>query len=123
MAILLAAVAVLAGCGGSNKAYSLAPTERCATKPPLSAKLSRKVDFVASTASQGAVRMHLADNDVTVLFSQDAQEAGNLARAYRHFRASNVGVEDILRVKNNVVMLWRVHPGDTDQQNLVNCLK
>ncbi|MFL5953540.1 MAG: hypothetical protein ACJ76I_05475 [Gaiellaceae bacterium] len=123
MAILLAAVAVLAGCGGSKHAYSLAATERCATKPPLNAKLSRKVDFVASTASQGAVRMHLAHNDVTVLFSQDTEEADNLARAYRHFRASNVGVEDILRLKNNVVMLWRVHPSDSDQQKLGNCLK
>ena len=42
---------------------------------------------------------------------------------YRRFHAKNVGVEDILRTNSNVVMLWRLHPSDTDASRLTDCLK
>lgn len=123
--ILLAGVAALAGCGGSKgpALYTKAASDSCFVQAPLNATLSPKVDFVASTASNGAVRVHLTDNDVTVLFAQDANEANNLAAAYRRFHAKNVGINDILRVQNNAVMLWRLHPSDADRVPLENCLK
>lgn len=123
--IVVAGVAALAGCGGSKgpTLYTKAASDSCFVKPPLNAALSPKVDFVASTASNGAVRVRLPDNAVTVLFGQDANEANNLAAAYRRFHAKNVGINDILRVQNNAVMLWKLHPSDADRVPLENCLK
>ena len=63
------------------------------------------------------------DNDVTVLFGQDPQEANSLADGYRRFHAKNVGVEDILRTNKNAVMLWKLHPTDADESDLTDCLK
>jgi hypothetical protein len=81
-------------------------------------------DFVASTASGGAFRMRLGSlNDVTLLFGQDASEANNLADAYRRFRAENVGIEDILRTNDNVVLLWKYHPNTGDELNVNGCLR
>lgn len=122
---LLAALA--AGCGGGSKGtgiYTLAATKQCIeTKlgihrfPPLGD------DFVASTASGGALRVRLADNAVTILFSQSAVEASNLADAYRRFHAKNVGIEDILRTDNTAVMLWQLHPSAGDENSIHDCLK
>jgi hypothetical protein len=77
----------------------------------------------ASTASGGALRVRLPDNAVTVSFAQSADEANNLADAYRRFHAKNVGVEDILRTKDNAVMLWQLHPSAPDESNVEDCLK
>ena len=125
--MLLALVVAAAGCGGS-KATPVAtygPTKQCA-KAKLGVKAFPSIanDFVASTASGGAFRMHLGSlNDVTVLFGKDSQEASNLADAYRRFHAKNVGVEDILRTKDNVVLLWQTHPSDSDESSVEDCLK
>ena len=53
----------------------------------------------------------------------DETEAGGLADGYRSFHAKNVGVEDILRTNGNAVMLWKVHPSDTDEAAMTDCLK
>jgi hypothetical protein len=117
---------VLAGCGGGSNgaAYNLAAAKSCAKKT-LGVTLFPSIadDFVASTASGGAMRMHLADNDVTVLFGANDQEASNLADAYRRFHAKNVGIEDILRTDHNAVMLWQFHPSDADASAVSSCLK
>ena len=124
---LVALVAfVAAGCGSGStatKLYALTPTKQCMqdkvgihTFPPVGD------DFVASTASNGAFRASLADNTVTVLFGQSAREASNLADAYRRFHSKNVGVEDILRTKNNAVLLWQFHPAATDESKIEDCL-
>ncbi len=125
---LIALVAfVAAGCGGgstSTSLHTLAATKQCIeTKlaihrfPPLGD------DFVASTASGGAFRVRLADDAVTILFGQSADEASNLADAYRRFHAKNVGIEDILRTDSNAVMLWQLHPSADDENNIHDCLK
>jgi hypothetical protein len=125
---LVAVVAfVVAGCGGgssSGSSYTLAKTKQCVETtlgihnfPPLGD------DFVASTASGGALRIRLADNAVTVLFGANLNEASNLADAYRRFHAKNVGVEDILRTKGNAVLLWQLHPSAPDESHVQDCLK
>jgi hypothetical protein len=125
---LVALVAfVVAGCGGSSSSgglYTRAATKLC-IEDTLGVHRFPSVsdDFVASTASNGALRIRLADNSVTVLFGESPSEASNLADAYRRFRAKNVGIEDVLRVKNNVVLLWQLHPSATDETNIENCLK
>jgi hypothetical protein len=126
IAILVAGVALLAGCGGGSKGptlYTKAATSACLRDPQMGIVVSPKVDFVASTASNGALHAHLSQNDVTVLFGASVDEANNLADAYRRFHAKNVGINDILVTQNNAVMLWRLHPSDADRGTVENCLK
>ena len=124
--IALLAFAVV-GCGGastSSSVYTLAATKQCIeTKLGIHNFPALGDDFVASTASGGALRIRLADNAVTVLFGASDNEASNLADAYRRFHAKNVGVEDILRTKGNSVLLWQLHPSAPDESNVEDCLK
>jgi hypothetical protein len=126
-ALLALLVFVAAGCGGASSSTglsTLAATKQCVkTKLDLRNFPSVGDDFVASTASNGALRIRLADNAVTVLFGQSADEASNLADAYRRFHAKNVGIEDILRTKGNAVLLWQLHPSAADENNIQDCVK
>jgi hypothetical protein len=126
--VLIPLLAVLAaGCGSnstSTSVYSLAASKQCfETKLGVHRFPALTDDFVASTASGGAVRVRLSDNAVTVLFGQDADEASNLADAYRRFHAKNVGVEDVLQTQGNAVLLWQIHPSATDDSKVKDCLK
>jgi hypothetical protein len=126
--VLIALLALLAaGCGGgatSTSVYTLAATKHCLnTTPGPHSFPALGDDFVASTASGGALRLRLADNAVTVLFGANADEASNLADAYRRFHAKNVGIEDVLRTDNNAVMLWQIHPSAPDESHIHDCLK
>ena len=126
--VLIGLLALLAaGCGSSStsaKIYTLAASKQCfETKLGVHRFPSLTDDFVASTASGGAVRLRLSDNAVTVLFGQDAAEASNLADAYRRFHAKNVGVEDVLQTQGNAVLLWQIHPSATDDSKVKDCLK
>jgi hypothetical protein len=58
-----------------------------------------------------------------MLFGGSANEASNLSDAYRRFRAANVGIEDVLRTENNVVLLWQLHPSLGDEKTIHGCLK
>jgi hypothetical protein len=127
-AVLALLAFAAAGCGGGSSATTTIHT-RASTKQCIESKLGIHSfpaigsDFVASTASGGALRVRLPDNAVTVSFAQSADEANNLADAYRRFHAKNVGVEDILRTKDNAVMLWQLHPSAPDESNVEDCLK
>jgi hypothetical protein len=126
--VVIALLAILAaGCGGGStrtSVYTRAATKQCIeTKLGIKHFPSLADDFVASTASGGALRVRLADNAVTILFGQSANEASNLADAYRRFHAKNVGVEDILRTKGNAVLLWQLHTSAADESNVEDCLK
>ncbi len=116
--------AVLSGCGGAKKpaVYSRTLTEACVRKHP-GAKISHKVDFVASTADEGAFHVHMPSNDATVVFSASPEGATSISSAYIRFHAKNVGIEDILRTYKNVVVLWRLHPKHDDGLVILNCLK
>jgi hypothetical protein len=126
-ALAVLAAFLLAGCGSGSTGsvlYTRAATKQCIqTKLGIHSFPSVGDDFVASTASNGAFRVRLADNAVTILFGQGPEEANNLADAYRRFRAKNVGVEDVLRTKNNAVMLWQLHPSADDEAAIGDCLK
>jgi len=88
------------------------------TKP-----VSQSTDFVAWSAEGGSFRATLSDNFVTVSFGPTVEKANAIADAYRRFAASNVGVSDVLRQQGNAVMLWHVHPSDTDISVVTGCLK
>lgn len=122
-ALAVAAVAALAGCGGKKRpsSYTVAATRTCLEKKHV--RVTGPTDFVASTATGGALKAHLIDNSVTVAFGQTLHDADNIAAAYVHFAAKNVGIADILRQQQNAVMLWHVHPSDTDLALVQNCLQ
>jgi hypothetical protein len=125
---LLALLAIVAaGCGAGatgSSLYTRVATKQCfETKLDIHSFPAVGDDFVASTASGGALRIRLADNAVTVLFGRGADEASNLADAYRRFHAVNVGIEDVLRTNGNAVLLWQLHPSPADENSVQDCLK
>jgi len=112
--VLLLAVAALAiSCGGGGtRLSSLQKTRACLTADGI--RLGGALDFVATTATGGAVKAHLADNSVTVVFGATTADADNINQAYHRFHSQNVGIDDVLRQQGNVVMLWHKHPGNED---------
>ena len=125
---LIALLAFLAaGCGSgstSSSVYTSSATKQCfESKLGIHRFATPGDDFVASTASGGALRVRLNGNAVTVLFGQNADEASNLADAYRRFHAENVDVEDVLQTQGNAVLLWQLHPSATDATSVQSCLK
>ncbi len=119
---LLAVVLLVASCGGrSTKLYSQEQTRACFSSKHI--RLGGALDFVATTATGGALKAHLGDNDVTVVFGATTADADNINQAYHRFHSENVGIEDVLRQQSNVVMLWHAHPSDADLNRVTACLK
>jgi hypothetical protein len=120
---LLAVLLVLAsGCGRSDgHLYSLEKTEACLRKDGV--RLGGPLDFVATTATGGAVQAHLPTNFVTLVFGDTVDKADNINQAYHRFRAQNVGIEDVLRQERNAVMLWHSHPSNANLERIQACLK
>jgi hypothetical protein len=117
----IAAAVVLAGCGKSTPTYTLQKTSACLRHDGV--VLGGQLDFVATTATGGAVRAQLRDNGVTVVFGATVGDSDNIDAAYRRFHSSNVGIDDVLRRQGNAVMLWRAHPSDQDLALVTGCLK
>ena len=124
---------VVAGCGGGGGGgggggsgsgsglYTRATTERCVKKIP-GVKVDAKLDFVASTATGGAFHVASTLNAATVVFGKTIIDANNINAAYHRFRAKNVGIDDVIAQKRNVVMLFRVHPSDPLISGIEGCL-
>ena len=113
---------VLAGCGGSSgpSTFTLENTRLCLKKHGV--KLDRKLDFVASTATGGALHAVLPKNAVTIVFGSTDGDATNINEAYHRFVARNVGIEDILRQDKNAVLLFKRHPTDAEIAAIEDCL-
>jgi hypothetical protein len=117
--ILVALLAV--SCGKAKPSlYSADKTKACLTKANV--RLGGPLDFVATTATGGALQAHLGQNFVTVVFGQTVADADNIDQAYRRFRSANVGIEDVLRQQGNAVMLWHAHPADAQVTRITDCL-
>jgi hypothetical protein len=122
--LLIAASLVLlvAACGGSGGSglYSLQKTRACLSAKHV--KLGGPLDFVATTATGGALRATLPTNFVTIAFGATATDADNIDQAYRRFHAKNVGIDDVLREDRNAVLLWHQHPADAELSEVGDCL-
>jgi hypothetical protein len=122
--LLAVAVTVLvAGCGGESS-YTRAKTRACLERKDV--RIGGKLDFVASTATDGAFVAHLDDgNFATVLFGESESDAEELESAYHRFAFPNVkeGLPDVLRRDRNAVVLWHEHPSDDDVATVSDCLK
>jgi hypothetical protein len=121
--VCLLAVAVLAAsCGGGGvKLATRDKTRACLVSDGV--RLGGALDFVATTATGGAFKAHLAANEVTVVFGETVADADNINQAYHRFHSENVGIEDVLRQQGNVVMLWHQHPSDADLGRITSCLE
>lgn len=125
VALVALAVALLAaGCGKpSPKVYSEVHSRACLHAKRLRITLPPASDFVATTALGGSFKVTLAHNFVTVSFGSTLQNAQNLDDVYRSVRARNVGINDVLRMQGNAVMLWHEHPSDADLALVQGCLR
>jgi len=122
VAVLVLAVLLLASCGnGSGKLYSLEKTRSCLIGKNV--RLGGPLDFVATTATGGALKAHPGSNAVTVVFGQTVADADNINKIYHRVAAKNVGIEDVLRQERNAVMLWHEHPSNDDLATITGCLK
>jgi hypothetical protein len=122
VAVVLAAVLLaVAGCGGSTT-YDVDKTRACLVKQR-GVVISNKVDFVASNALGGSFSARLDQNEVTLSFAEDRPEAQRIVRQYTLHHGKNIGLEDVLRVTQNVVALWAAHPSDASLQTIRECLK
>jgi hypothetical protein len=120
-AVLLVIVLAIAGCGGGPADFTLQKTRAC-LKKNRTVRIGGKLDFVASTATGGALRARTPHNGVTLVLGATVEDADNINDAYHTFHAKNVGVEDILRQDRNAVLLFRHHPTDEDIATIENCL-
>ena len=122
LAAALAAAAVVAGCGGAER-YALGPSHACLEQG--GSRVSTKgLDFVASTALGGAMRVRLAsDNFVDVSFGEDATEAERIETAYRRFAGRSIPIDDVLMRTKNVVMVWNAPPSAEERDTLLGCLE
>ena len=114
---------LLSACGGSSapSSYTVAKTRACLHGKHV--RIGPATDFVASTATGGSIKAHLAGNFVTVVFGATVADANNIQQAYTQFAGKNVGLADVLRQQANAVMLWHEHPSDADLALVKGCLK
>jgi len=126
LALGLAAAALLASCGGDDPTapYRLDPTKECLQESDLRVTdRPPATDFVATTASGGALRVRFADIRLTLLFGASEAEAGRLDRAYRRFAPRRLPIDDVLKRNRNVVELWEFSPTIDHQDTLNRCLR
>ena len=123
---VLAVLVVLAGCSRGaavEEPYALEPTSECLRESGLRVGPRPRSDFVALTATGGAIRVTYADIHATVLFGEDEAEARRLEQAYRMFAPKRLPIDDVLRRNRNVVELWEFSPTIDHQDTMNRCLK
>jgi hypothetical protein len=85
---------------------------------------TKNVDFVASTALGGAMRVKVSpENFVVMAFGNDDAEAERIERAYRDFAGKRIPINDVLQRSKNLVLVWNAPPTGEDESALTNCLK
>lgn len=120
--VAAAAVLLVAGCGGP-KHYTVEATRTCLSKE--SGIVVRPVppsDVIAQNAIGGATNVKIADNQVTLVFSDTAAQAGNVAKGYRRLRGDDIGIESALETISNVVLVWGVTPEGPEKALVHGCL-
>jgi hypothetical protein len=115
-------VLLAAGCGGTTT-YSEAATRACLKQAGVKVVPVPNDDFVASAAEGGGFTARFKDDKVTVSFGLDRKGAERIVRGYQRFRGKNIGLEDVLKPKQNAVMLWALHPPEAYVQTIEACLK
>ena len=111
-----------AGCGGTSR-YALEPTRECLQGAEGAlVRAAPADDFIAATATGGAINVKFADNQVTITFSEDSDQADNIATGYRRFKGKGIGIDSALDEVRNVVMVWGVAPAPAEKAEVHGCL-
>ena len=128
LAATLVLVSLVAGCGGAGSeepsSYALAPTRQCLSGEDGVTVETQPVDFVASTALGGALRVKVSPQNFAVLaFGNDEAEAERIERAYRDFAGKRIPIDDVLERRKNLVLVWNAPPTGEDESAISGCLK
>jgi hypothetical protein len=121
--VLVMSVALTAACGGGSTTYTVDATRACLKEEGVRIVPVPGRDLVASAADGGSFLARFRNNTVTVSFGVDRDGAERIVRAYQRFHGANIGLEDVLKPKQNVVMLWEFHPQDAYVATIEGCLK
>lgn len=127
LAAVLAGAAVLAaGCGGDEaepERYALAPSRACLEQADGVDVSTDDLDFVATTALGGAMRIELPTNFLVIAFGQDVPEGERIERAYRQFAGRTIPIDDVLQRTRNVVLVWNAGPSPEERDVVLGCLQ
>ena len=122
----LAAVGLLlAGCGGDAPpdSYALEPTRTCLRDAEVPVT-SDGLDFVATTALGGAMRVRLSPtNFVVMAFGENEAEAQRIEQAYRDFAGRSIPINDVLERRKNLVLVWNAPPTGDEENAVASCLQ
>jgi hypothetical protein len=114
---------VAAGCGSTSR-YTLKPTRDCLSGADgAQVRAAPADDFIAASATGGAINVKFPDNQVTITFSEDSDQADNIATGYRRFKGKGIGIDSALEELKNVVMVWGVTPVPAEKTTVHGCLK
>ncbi|MFN2467707.1 MAG: hypothetical protein ABR521_06200, partial [Gaiellaceae bacterium] len=102
--------------------YRVEKTRACLREEGRRVRPAPADDFVAANALGGAMNVRFPENQVTLSFGLDEAEAERIAGAYRRFRGKNIGIEDALRIRRNVVLLWALTPAGEDSEAIDACI-
>ena|SRR5215217_6503233 len=127
LAVMLAVGALISGCGGSGdepSSYSLAPTKQCLRGEDGVKVDTHNVDFVATTALGGAMRVRLSPtNFVVMAFGENEAEAQRIEQAYRDFAGRSIPINDVLERRKNLVLVWNAPPTGDEENAVASCLQ
>jgi hypothetical protein len=127
LAIALSVGALVSGCGGPGEepsSYALAPTRECLLAKDGIRVDMKNVNFVASTALGGAMRVRVsATNFVVMAFGDSEAEAGRIEQAYREFAGRSIPIDDVLQRNKNLVLIWNAPPAGEESEAILGCLK
>ena len=121
------ATAVVAGCGNPvHSHYSVKQTAPCLRN--LGYKVSADASSlgpVEASATEGALLARESGNAVTITFSENSSEAGNVEAAYRRFVSKKLRphIDDVMSAQKNAVLLWTVTPPQDEMNKVFGCLK
>lgn len=122
--LALAAALAGGGCGGEPTPEAYAPESTRACLEEAGHEVSTdELDFVASTATGGAFRADVGENEVTVAFGETEEEAERTARAYRNFAGPTIPIDHVLFQVSNSVLVWGAPPSDDERGAVEGCLR
>lgn len=115
-AVILFTSLAAGGCGGDSngEGLSLAASTTCLERL---GDVDNTLDFVAESASQGAIRLVTDGSEVVISFATDAEEAAELMNSYPPF-----GPDQTERV-GNAVLAWTDVPTDEQAEAVSACLR
>jgi hypothetical protein len=134
LSLVLAAVALIAGCSGSDEHYGREATLACLHESYdfELAKDEREIDLMAVGASNGAFEADLGfdlnsrrANTVTVMFARTEDQATRLLARNTFILRSHVGgpTDDMLYRESNAILFWESLPTGDEREAVEGCLR